>query len=373
MSLGNNCRRLCISTNLSCNLNCRYCYEHKDNSAIMNVSEILNVLSPILAERTKDGTRIKLHGGEPFLEFETIRALCEGLWDKNFPEEFMIHMTTNGTLIHGDIQDWLLAHKNQICLKLSIDGDEETHNINRPGSFHKIDLDFFIRNWPDINIKMTVSPWTIQRFYTGVKTLHELGFTNISTSFAEMVDWDSPNIGQLFYLEMSKLANYYLENPSIERCSFFKIDIARVCDTTREYLPCTLGVKTAHDFQTGHNYPCHLYFESTAGKKKSEALMSIDLTDRNNRVSDDCSRCPFINLCHTCYAANFIYRGATNRRDMSICLLQKVQFLVLAEFEYSRIIRKSSSELNSSDFRCMEAIKTILPDLKSLKELINNE
>lgn len=77
--------------------------------------------------------------------FPKIKQLCETLWKKQFPEYYHFSVTTNGTLIHGEIKRWLYENRDKITLKLSLDGNRKSHNINRSNSFDKIDLDFLFR------------------------------------------------------------------------------------------------------------------------------------------------------------------------------------------------------------------------------------
>ena len=92
-------------------------------------------------EKTEHGTKIKLHGGEPFLVFPKIKQLCETLWEKQFPEYYHFSVTTNGTLIHGDIKRWLYENRDKITLKLSLDGSRKSHNTKvSQVKIHKRDL-----------------------------------------------------------------------------------------------------------------------------------------------------------------------------------------------------------------------------------------
>lgn len=135
-------RKICIATNYSCNLNCIYCFETNRNTSEFDVDEAFAILMSELYESTPNGTKIKLHGGEPFMVFPKIRELCERLWSADIPESFHIHLTTNGTLVHGEIQSWLYENRDSISVKLSLDGDRLSNEINRPGSFDNIDLPF---------------------------------------------------------------------------------------------------------------------------------------------------------------------------------------------------------------------------------------
>lgn len=59
-------RRIYVSTNFSCNLNCVYCFEKNKNDIEFDVDEAVSILEKMLMEKTEHGTKIKLHGGEPF-------------------------------------------------------------------------------------------------------------------------------------------------------------------------------------------------------------------------------------------------------------------------------------------------------------------
>ena len=367
--LNDNCRRICLSTNSSCNLNCVYCYEKKAPFSFDETDAAARMIK-MLSNTTEHGTRIKLHGGEPFLVFPKIRSFCERLWEAELEEEFMIHCTTNGTLVHGPIQEWLTIHKNQIRVKLSLDGDRPMQNANRSGSFDRIDLDFFLRIWPETEIKMTVSPNTIGSFARGVVFLHEKGFRIISPSFAEMVDWSDKKLPRLFYRELCKLNEYYRQHPSVKPCSWYSTDISRLISNNCLSFPCRIGHKTAIDFNTGKEYPCHLFFDSTISIAQANELLKVNLGLRENIVSKECEGCAFLPVCHTCFVANYITRGHTALRDMDLCYLQKCIFVAVSEHYYSRIVQQESSRITVEDYKKIQAIKRVLPELEKIKKTL---
>jgi len=83
---------------------------------------------------------ILFHGGEPFMAYKRIREICEWLWAREWPVNYICYATTNGTLIHGEIKEWLLKNKHRFCLGLSLDGTRDMHNRNRSNSYEKIDI-----------------------------------------------------------------------------------------------------------------------------------------------------------------------------------------------------------------------------------------
>ena len=347
-------RKLCIFTNSNCNLRCSYCYENKTEESSFDFDNIKHQLDNLLKEKTEHGTLIKLHGGEPFLVFKQIQDLCEFLWQHNYPENYIIHTTTNGTLIHGNIQKWLQANKHRFSLKLSIDGKRESHNRNRPGSFEKIDFAFFLNNWPE-----------------NVIFLHELGFKNIQPSFAEMVKWPESGMGKIFFEEMKKLSSYYFEHPDIQPCTFFKVPFENIFLNKEKCHPCTIGSKNAYDLNTGKKYPCHLFFESVCGKKKSEELLNMDLSKKEMLINNLCMKCPFMKMCRTCYAANYIVRGDVSARDEWLCLFNRCRYRAVAQYEFNLATQDVFSEKTEIEkmqtYKKIKAIRTLIPFFEEIE------
>lgn len=336
-------RGIYITTNVTCNLNCVYCYEKdKTSKETFSVEAAKSVLKTTLSTITPRGTLINFHGGEPFLSFEKIKTLCEWAWQQNFPEKFTFFATSNGTLIHGAIKDWLFEHRKEFIVSLSLDGTREMHNANRSNSFDKIDLDFFISAWPRQGVKVTVSPLTIHSLAEGIKFIHEIGFTDVRANLAQMTEWNI-NYKETYERQLNILSEYYLANPQIERCSLFKVPFhALKSKVIRKW--CGAGTEMEAIDIDGKTYPCHLFFPSVCGKEKAQNC--LDFTDYRNYTSSFCISCPFLAICPTCYGSNFIERGDICLRDMNLCELEKIRFKVVAQFEYKRIV-ESSYDLNA--------------------------
>lgn len=151
-------KTITITLTQSCNLKCSYCYENNKSPKAMTFNTAQQIIDKELQNKDKyTGFEIDLFGGEPFLQFELIKQItnyaCQELND--FPHT--IFLTTNGTLVHGDVQKWLIDHKDCVICGLSLDGTREMHNTNRSNSFDSIDIDFFAENYPMQDIKMTIS------------------------------------------------------------------------------------------------------------------------------------------------------------------------------------------------------------------------
>ena len=352
-------------TNTSCNLRCTYCYENKGNK-VFNLEDYFFSLSEILSQETPNGTFIRFHGGEPFLVFDKIKELCERIWAQNFKEKFVFFFATNGTLVHGAIQEWLLDHKDDIMLSLSIDGNKKSHDLNRSNSFDKIDVEFFAKNYPAVNANLTISPATLNCLAENVIFLHESGFENITTHLAEMQKW-SVNAKDIIYNQMKALTAFYNAHTNLRKCSLFDIDLKKVLYRDASIFPCSIGQKAAYDFESKKYYPCHLYFDCVIDKEKSANLQKIDITKPENFVSATCKKCSVQKLCQSCIVANYIQRGNTANRDMDLCELHKSIYKALCEAEFKRITQDNRAdktpEQHKNDVMIMMAIKEIYASL----------
>lgn len=355
-------QKILISTNSSCNLKCIYCFEKNKSNYTFDVSKAISIIEKLLSSKSELGTKIKIHGGEPFLVFNKLKQLCECLWAKNYPEYYEFHITTNGTLIHGKIQDWLRNNKEKIRLKLSIDGDKLSNDINRPCSFEKIDFPFLVRTYPNIVASMTITPQTLRYFFENIKFLHRSGFKNIVFQFSLMTNWSKCDLQKIFYQQMSLLIDYYIKNPNITPC-FSWIKIEKTLNVFAKPL-CGIGHMKAFDFQSNQFYPCQMCFPSVCGDTLSSKLQKIDFTSPDILADGPCRNCSFVNLCTTCYAENYITRGSASNRDLSICSYQEILYASIFRYEYERILKIENP--TSSDIRKMTAIQKHYKKVESI-------
>ena len=362
-------RNMTITTNENCNLNCIYCYENNKSNKSFDVIRAKERLSTILTTPDVDGLTISFHGGEPFLVFEKIKELCEWLWKQQFPQPYRCFATTNGTLIHGEIQRWLFDHRDKFICSLSIDGNREMHNTNRSNSFDSIDIPFFVRTWPNQGVKMTISPLTINTLAEGVIFLHEMGITDIRANLSEMTNWNNDELLTIFQGELDKLAAFYLNNPTLNPCSLFRVPFFKILEDKTPKKWCGVGDAPSYNIDTDLSYPCHLFFPSVCGQQKSKESEALDFSKPSSYISKECESCSFLRICPTCYGANYIERGHPALRDMSMCKYHKKRFSIVAEYEFKKISTLFNNNRivdKSTRIRCyhqIEGIKIIIPKL----------
>lgn len=92
---------------------------------------------------------IQFFGGEPMLEFDTIRDVYNYIHSLNIPNYEYCFVVTNGTLFDEARKRWSYEHKEDFICGLSLDGTKEIHDYNRSNSYDLIDYGFFAKTWPE--------------------------------------------------------------------------------------------------------------------------------------------------------------------------------------------------------------------------------
>lgn len=325
---------LCVAE--FCNLSCSYCYEHHKASGLMSFETAKQILDREFTNIPQDGYLcLEFFGGEPFLNFELIRKVTEYVESVLPPENYIMFTTTNGTLVHGEIQSWLLAHPMFSC-SLSLDGTKEMHDINRSHSFDNIDIPFFAKNYPNQTVKMTVSRETLPKLCEGVIFCHEQGFP-VSVNLAFGPDWSGCEFLQLLEEQLSELIQYYLDHPNIKPCSMLDFDITPVAKLKGKPFAhkwCGSGTSMHTYDARGKCYACQFFMPITLGEQRAEEMLKSKLPEYIplEWYPVKCQKCCLLHICPMCYGANFVSSGDFFTVDEAVCAANKVIMRARAYF-----------------------------------------
>lgn len=353
----------------SCNLRCSYCYEDNKSPRNMTFEIAKKIIDLELA--MDDGAKainFELFGGEPFLHFDIIKNIVEYLRLKKDVKPFKLFVTTNGTLVHGEVQNWLAENKCFIGCGLSLDGTKEMHDINRDNSFDLIDLDFFVKTYPLQPIKMTISKETLPSLFEGVKFCHEKGFL-VNCNLAYGIDWSDECNCVVLERELKKLIDYYIENPQIKPCSILDSDIKVAAYdtntvTTRKW--CGAGTHMHTYDVDGEVYPCQFFTPLSAGIEKSKASKDLTFYEEipDKLLDTKCVDCVVKTICPTCYGSNYISTGSLYRKDDNMCKLTKITMLART---YFRAMQLEKNQLHLSESEETALIMSIVKIQENLK------
>jgi uncharacterized protein len=306
----------------------------------------------------------ELFGGEPFLQFNLIREIVAFLKSKPREIQYVVSITTNGTLVHGEIQDWIRANKDILNIGLSLDGTRSMHNLNRSDSFDLIDVPFFASLSDAPRVKMTISERTLDSLAAGVIYLHKQGFI-VDCNLAYGIKWSDQHFVRTLYEQLLLLVEFYIENPKIQPCSMLSshIEVVNVPVSGTATKWCGTGkYMTAYDVHM-NSHPCQFFMPVTM----PEGNRSIDIPDDIpiEYLPEMCRTCPLVNICPTCYGSNYLETGNPYQKSVDYCTMMKVIFLANSYLKWRQLSSKDYQFTENERIVYLHSIEVIQSYLKN--------
>lgn len=336
-----------------CNLSCNYCYEFHQANCLMSPDVAKKLIDQEFADKSYDSFMIQLFGGEPFINVDVIKQIYEYTSQKYPNLNFHIFIMTNGTLITPAMEEWLAARKNHITLGLSLDGTREMHNFNRSNSFDRINLDFFVKNYPHQPVKMTISNETLPNMAEGIIFMTRKGF-QVSASFAQGIAYDK-NSEKILVREFEKLLTFYLNNPEYPIPDLIDANLEQLAITSSEESDkwCGCGKDLIAYEPDGTQYPCQLFSSISLGEaakafeyKDEDYLRGMSKGFRDPK----CVECHFKKICPHCCGISFLMNNNLAKRDDTICKFYKIRFYFSALFKFRKFFENRSIDKPLTEF-----------------------
>jgi len=358
------CPSICVTHD--CNLNCIYCYQkHDDNNhmTLDTAKECIDWIFNNIPSYADGGVELGFIGGEPLLEFELLKDIVKYTCSKPRGTKIVFYASTNGAFLSDEIKNWFTKHKECFVLGLSLDGNKETHNMNRSNSFDAIDFNFFLRNWPEQGIKMTLSEYSLPRLAENIRFIHSIGFKEIGgVNLAEGdFDWSSDKYIKILIPQLEELVDFYVSNESLKLNQMFDKHLYTCEAKVRERRKwCGIGTGTIFFDTNGERYPCPFITPMTFSEAELSAIMDTDYTIDDNFLDDECfSECYIYSLCPTCAGANHLNYKTFKKRDKRRCRIQKLITLFSADLHAQRIVKNPEIYQKDNLYNTIEAIKKI--------------
>lgn len=319
----NRISKLEIIINNKCNLSCRYCYanggSYNQEINAIDPEKIENIVSKIIPRYFNDIGTVMFFGGEPLISFNTIVRIVdkfESLYNSGLIRRVPKYtIVTNGTLITKEIAQFF--HEKDFAVTISIDGEEEVHNMLRPlkngnGSFNYVDKSIFLLKEYEVNIQLLEVTYTrlhknkniskddiesyLSNRYGDIDIFISDCIGDSKLSLADDIDLDE-NIN---YNKQSKLATLRNITNSIYDSNY--------CDAGRESFAIS---------PSGKIIPCHFfmgYNEYVIGDLNKEIVFDKNydkFSEYFNYLKDyhikECSNCWIKDICSECPASLLIY------------------------------------------------------------------
>ena len=356
-----NVKHISLSITERCNLKCVYCFETSKLCKTIPFDTAIRVIDYELEHSSEySSIAVDFMGGEPFLEFDLIRQICEHYWSLQMHGKIKFMTTTNGTLVHGPIKQWLETHRDDFVCALSLDGDATAHNMNRCNSFARIDVDYFRRMWPQQKVKAIVSHESLCLLSNSVKYLHQCGFPKIEIKLAYGFDWSRKEQRETFLAELEKLVEYYTENPDLTPCSFLDLKIEEVLQPVSVITKwCNAGGRTISYNMDGVKFPCRYYQDLLRkGNMTLEEIWAVDYSQIHQTLEAPCKQCILHNLCRTCYAFNYEQNGSFGKKNNMSCAVTRDMAYMTVRLTLNRI-EKADDKKTEQQLRLLDACRRI--------------
>lgn len=279
----------CICLNLTddCNLACKYCFVQQKphymtfevaKDAVEFIMSNHKKKSELYADEELGKPNITFFGGEPTLMWDKIIVPLVKYIEEKYPNQIGLDMTTNGTLLNKEKIAFLKEHN--IGILLSMDGDRNTQNYNRPckngeSSFDLVNNNIpeILKNFPETNFRSTIYQDTCDTLFETYLFAIKNGFRHIFFCPNAREKWTEENIDKLKE-EIKKIFTYFtysfMNNELPIQCSliddtFRKIlkhdlqihyDEYELLEPNRFPLRCGLGTTSASISYDGKIFSC---------------------------------------------------------------------------------------------------------------------
>lgn len=299
-----------------CNLRCTYCYgeggEYHDRGKMTYEVGKKAIDKGFLYNKESSKISFVFFGGEPLLCFDKIQVFTEYALQqgKRYGKEVRFSITTNAILLNDYIAQFLKEHRFSITV--SIDGTEESTNINRfyankKGAYKDIleGIKVLQKNHVPFVVRGTITSKTLNVFENW-KHLYDLG--NLGAYFSPAVNMMKPQDFDVYYEQIVKMTDHYMEclrRGNIREALCLK-NINNIMMKIHKggvrIKNCGANSKMLAVDIHGQYYPCHRFVsckECSTGSldnnfNETKYYEIMDLVTLSN---SKCSECWALNLC----------------------------------------------------------------------------
>lgn len=336
----------------ACNLDCVYCYERAKTARSMSEEMIRQIIAQHMSQARFEAVSFDFFGGEPLLEFRTIRNVVDWFHQQSWSKKHRFTMSTNGTLFNAENKAWFAAHSQCVIPMMSLDGTKKTHDATRCGSYDSVvqHIPFLRENWPTQPVRITIGPQGIHDLAQGVKEVHALDVpVEVGLVFENV--WGTPtekeNYLKVYERELASLVEFYDLHPELDAPMILSRRIEGLLmapDPKRPY--CGAGEYMVCYTPDGSTYPCHR-FTPLCSNHPCQILDTESLPDRQ----DACSACQLLPICPTCQGYNLEDQGHVRHRTTYHCDFFKLEVAASARL----LIRRIGKKINQGMLSDVEA------------------
>lgn len=336
--------KITLEINQLCNFDCSYCYLGDKSGKVMTRKIAMQGLEIAFLNAVKHKDRhlwVDFVGGEALLSFGLLQELSNYI-DKEAELRGIVitySLSTNGSILSPAILKWLV--EKRVHIKLSIDGNIETHNRNRSlkngmGSYNRIieKLPYFkeFNKETGIRIQVThvITHNNLSEIFQSIKHLVDnLEFEVIDSALDVTTNWSLKELEKMAY-EWEKTVNYYIQKKRAGTPFIWGtvVDMQHYNSEKASCAFCGVGLTKIYVKVDGGIYGCAANLANTGliGNVESGIMISQVKNYRDIILSGKtCKGCSAITRCLAkgCVMNNLSFSGYADVPNPTLCYLEK--------------------------------------------------
>lgn len=354
-----------------CNFRCKYCYVTDYDGPDMTLDTAKRAVEEAFRRAEDyDVLEIDFLGGEPLCRFDLIRELSEWLWAREWKKPCVLFATTNGSLMDEEKKEWFSRCRDRFVLCLSFDGAKESQRENRNAA--ELDVDFFLRGWPEQTLQMTVSERSVRQLGENVIDIaRKGGRCHVNCAYG-MERWSEESFWE-YERQLGLLAAYYARHPELEPVNVLAKPLPSIARTVGEMaahrcgpMPpmCGMGRDYYVVDADGERYPCQLFSPLVLERTHLSQLRKWNLWERTDFTIPGCQGCPLTGCCPACYGTAFAHGGDPFRREYNHCRFFRSELKASCKYQAQRLMGKA--DYQPEDILTARAIRTLTGILRGL-------
>ena len=326
-------KSLCLMVAQDCNLNCKYCFgdggRYGSNRSIMS-EEVGKRAVDFIIEKSfnRRHCEIDFFGGEPLINFKTVKAVTEYVRQREIETNkiFKLTLTTNGILLNDEVIQWL--NENNISMVLSLDGRKEIHDAMRPDSKGRGSYEVALKNFRRLVESRNGENYYMRGTYTkknldftaDILDMNDKGFDILSVEPVVLknnpLGFTQEDLPKIFN-EYDNLTKAYLKRHAQNKKFFFfhfNMDLSNSSCVAKKLSGCGAGHEYFAVDVNGDLYPCHQF----VGRNKYKLGNVFDGVNDPNHWQDYFRKSHVLNKlkCRECWAKFYCSGGCHANADL---------------------------------------------------------
>ena len=366
-------KALCLHVAHTCNLNCSYCFaaqgKFHGEAGLMSFETGKRALDFLIENSgTRRNLEVDFFGGEPLMNFETVKKIVEYARSQEpvYNKKFRFTITTNGMLLTDDKIDFINREMSNVVL--SIDGRKDVNDRMRPRVDGKGSYDRIVpmykklvdqRGEKEYYVRGTYTKYNLD-FSDDVFALLDAGFDQISVEpvIADpkepyaITEADLPRIFEEYERLMQKILDYEATGKKFNFFHFM-LDLDQGPCAIKRLRGCGCGNEYVAITPDGDIYPCHQFVGEADYKMGNvddgtfNREMKSDFAKTHIYSKPDCRNCWARFYCSGgCNANNYQYSGDVHKAYKLSCEIEKKRLecaIVLKAIRMDRDAAKQES------------------------------